>query len=83
MQGRAQAGVTWQSEAIFQEKAGHPIEHIDIPDAQNATAIYAGAKVKGAPHPEAARMWFEFITSAASLAIFEKYGFKPYKDGAN
>ena len=83
MQGRAQAGVTWQSEAIFQEKAGHPIEHIDIPDAQNATAIYAGAEVKGAPDPEAAKMWLEFITSAAALAIFEKYGFKPYKDGAN
>jgi ABC-type molybdate transport system substrate-binding protein len=83
MQRRAQAGVTWQSEAIFQEKTGHPIEHVEIPDAENATAIYAGAAVKGAPHLEAAKMWLEFITSAESLAIFEKYGFKPYKDGAN
>ncbi|MCI4680702.1 substrate-binding domain-containing protein [Rhodoblastus acidophilus] len=83
MQGRAQAGVTWQSEAIFQEKAGHPIENVDIPDAHNATAIYAGAVVKGAPHPDAAKLWLEFIKSPASLAIFEKYGFKPYKGGAN
>ena len=47
------------------------------------TAIYAGAVVKGAPHPEAAKMWLEFIRSPAALAIFESYGFKPYKDGAN
>lgn len=82
MQGRAQAGVTWQSEAIFQEKNGHPIEHVDIPDAQNTTAIYAGAVVKGAPHPEAAKLWLDFIKSPDALAIFEKYGFKPYKADA-
>src|ERR1700722_6084153 len=29
MQGRAQAGVTWQSEAIFQEQIGNPISHLD------------------------------------------------------
>ena len=33
MLGRADAGVTWQSEAMFQEQAGHPIEHVDIPPA--------------------------------------------------
>ncbi|HUO53432.1 MAG TPA: substrate-binding domain-containing protein [Rhodoblastus sp.] len=82
MQGRAQAGVTWQSEAVFQEKAGHPIEHVDIPADQNATAIYAGAIVKSAPHPEAAKMWLDFIKSPDSLAIFEKYGFKPYQGDA-
>ncbi len=78
MQGRAQAGVTWQSEAMFQEQAGHPIEHVDIPEALNSTAIYAGAVVKGAPHPEAARLWLDFIRSKDGLSIFESYGFKPY-----
>ena len=81
MQGRAQAGVTWQSEAVFQEKAGHPIEHVDIPDAMNSTAIYAGAVVKGAPHPEAAKLWLDFIRSPDGLKIFESYGFKPYTGG--
>jgi ABC-type molybdate transport system substrate-binding protein len=78
MQGRAQAGVTWQSEAIFQEQAGHPIGHVDIPAAQNTTAIYAGAEVSGAPHADAARLWLAFIRSPGALAIFERYGFKPY-----
>jgi molybdate transport system substrate-binding protein len=81
MQGVADAGVTWQSEAMFQEQAGHPIEHVAIPNADNATAIYAGAEVKGAAHPEAAKAWLDFIRSAEALQIFERYGFKPYAAG--
>jgi molybdate transport system substrate-binding protein len=83
MQQRAQAGVTWQSEAIFQEQVGNPIGHIDIPFAQNTTAIYAGAEVKGAPHPDAARLWLSFIHSPTALSIFERYGFKPFTTAAS
>jgi molybdate transport system substrate-binding protein len=78
MQGRAEAGVTWQSEAMFQEQSGNPITHVDIPASQNTTAIYAGAEVKGAAHPEAARLWLSFIHSPEALSIFQRYGFKPY-----
>jgi molybdate transport system substrate-binding protein len=74
-----QAGVTWQSEAMFQEKIGHPISHVDIPAGQNTTAIYAGAEVRGAAHPEAAKAWLEFIKSAEAFNIFERYGFKRYE----
>ena len=81
MQGVADAGVTWQSEAIFQEQAGNPIEHVAIPDAENATGIYAGAAVKDAPHPEAAAAWLAFIRSPNALGIFGRYGFKPYIGG--
>lgn len=78
MQGRAEAGVTWLSEAIFQEQIGHPISHVVIPNDDNTTAIYAGALVSGAPHANAARLWLTFIHSPAALRIFESYGFKPY-----
>ena len=81
MQGRAQAGVTWQSEAMFQEQIGHPIGHVDIPAAQNTTAVYAGAVVKDAPHAQAAHQWLDFIRSPEGLAVFERYGFKPYVEG--
>jgi ABC-type molybdate transport system substrate-binding protein len=83
MQGVADAGVTWKSEAIFQEQAGHPISHVDIPAGQNTTAVYAGAEVSGAPHPDAARLWLAFIHSPAALSIFERYGFKPYTGAAS
>ena len=79
MQGIAQAGVTWQSEAMFQEQAGHPIAHVEIPAKDNSTAVYGGAMVKGAVHPEAAKAWLAFIVSPAALKIFESYGFKPYE----
>jgi molybdate transport system substrate-binding protein len=79
MQGKVQAGVTWQSEAMFQEQAGHPISHVDIPAADNTTAIYAGAVTRNAPHAAAARRWLDFIRSPEALAIFEQYGFKPYE----
>jgi ABC-type molybdate transport system substrate-binding protein len=77
MQGHVDAGVTWQSEAEFQEQAGHPISHVAIPAADNATAIYAGAAVKDAPHPDAAKTWLDFIHSPEALQIFARYGFKP------
>ena len=82
MQGIAQAGVTWQSEAKFQEQAGHPIDNVDIPAKDNATAIYAGAMVKSAAHPEAAQAWLAFIRSPTAIKIFEGYGFKAYEGSA-
>jgi molybdate transport system substrate-binding protein len=78
MQCRVEAGVTWRSEALFQEQIGHAIGHVDIPDSQNATGVYAAALVRGAAHVQAAREWLDFIRSPAALAIFERYGFKPY-----
>ncbi len=76
MQGLVDAGVTWQSEAIFQEQAGHPIAHVDIPPSENVTGVYAAAVVRGAAHPRAARAWIAFLRSPAAQHIFARYGFK-------
>lgn len=76
MRGRVDAGVTWLSEALFKEQDGHPIGCVDIPAADNATAIHAGAVVRNAAHPQAARAWLSFIRSPAALPIFERDGFK-------
>lgn len=78
MQSRADAGITWRSEAVFQEQIGNPIADIPIPARFNTSAIYAGAMVNGAPHPAAARLWLAFIHSPQALAIFAHYGFAPY-----
>ena len=82
MQGKAVAGVTWKSEAIFQEKVGNPISFVSIPDNQNAVGIYAAAALKDAPHPKEAQEWVDFLHSPTALAIFERYGFKPIKNKA-
>ncbi|QRX81717.1 substrate-binding domain-containing protein [Glaciimonas sp. PAMC28666] len=78
MQGIADAGVTWKSEAIFQEQVGNAISHVDISDGFNTTAIYAGAVVAGAAHATAANEWLVFIRSPSAIGIFERYGFKRY-----
>ncbi len=80
MTGRAEAGVTWKSEAIFQEEIGNPIEDVDIPADQNATGIYAGAVVKGAAHPKAAKMWLDFLKSDAGQQVFHHFGFKSWSE---
>ena len=54
MQGKVDAGVTWQSEVALQEQAGHPIESVAIPAAHDTTAVYAGVAVKGAAHAQPA-----------------------------
>ncbi len=79
MRGLADAGVTWKSEAVFQEMAGNPIEFVKIAPAQNATAIYAAGVLKDAPNPEAAKAWVAFLKSPKALAILGRYGFKPYR----
>lgn len=79
MQGIVDAGVTWQSEAVFQELNGRPISHVAIAAAQNSTGVYAGAAVKNARHGGAAKLWLKFIRSPSSIAIFQKYGFSAYK----
>ena len=40
-------------------------------------------EVKGAAHPEAARLWLSFIRSPKALSIFERYGFKPFTTAAS
>ena len=83
MQGRADAGVVWKSEAIFQQQAGHPISTVTIPSEHNVTGVYAGAAVQGAAHATSAADWLTFIRSREALEIFKRYGFKGYEEGGN
>jgi ABC-type molybdate transport system substrate-binding protein len=75
MNGRAEAGVTWRSETIFQKEQKLATDSIDIPPEQNMTGIYSGALVKDAAHPDEARQWLAFLTSPEAQAIFAHYGF--------
>ena len=58
---------------------GNPIEHVDIPAAQNTTGIYAGGVVKGAAHADAAKKWLAFLKTPEAVKIFEGYGFTAYR----
>lgn len=77
MQGKADAGVTWASEVRFQEKIGNPITGVQIPAAQNTTAIYAGGVLVDAPHPEVAAQWLSYLKSPEAQNAYREFGFGP------
>jgi ABC-type molybdate transport system substrate-binding protein len=79
MQHLVEAGVTWRSEAIFQEEFGNPIGHVEIPVEHNTLAVYSAAMVPDAPHPAAARAWLDFIGSDAAFKVLAHYDFKRYE----
>lgn len=76
MLGRADAGVTWRSEALYQAAIGNPISLVNLPASQDTWAIYAAAQVQGAPHPAAARRWLAFLTTPQAQAIYSASGFQ-------
>jgi ABC-type Fe3+ transport system substrate-binding protein len=61
-----------------QEEIGNPIGHVDIPPEVNTLANYSAAMVAGAPHPEAARAWLDFVASDGAFRILQRYGFKRF-----
>lgn len=75
MQKKSDAGVTWQSEAKFQQMIGNPISEVNIPAKYNTFALYGAAMMKGAPDKVAAKEWLSFLKSKRCLNIFKKYGF--------
>ncbi len=77
MSGVSDAGVTWTSEVLFQQKIGNPISGVEIPASENSTATYAAAVLRGAPHADAARAWVAFLTTGEAQTIYRNYGFGP------
>lgn len=77
LEGRADAGPVWISEALYQQRIGNPIGMVAIPAAQNQTAIYQAAAMRNAPHPSAAKAFLDFLKSPQARAIYRSYGFGP------
>lgn len=78
LQGESDAAPVWSTEAYFQQHIlQRPVEAIAIPAAQNVTATYTAARMKNAPHEQAAKDFLSFMVSAEAQAIYRKYGFQP------
>jgi molybdate transport system substrate-binding protein len=78
LQGESDAAPVWSTEAYFQQQILHrPVETIAIPAKQNVTATYTAARLKAAPHVQAAKDFLAFMASADAQAIYRKYGFQP------
>ena len=78
LQGDSDAAPVWSTEAYFQQQILHrPVETVAIPADENVTATYTAARMKDAPHAQAAKDFLAFMTSAQAQAIYRKYGFQP------
>ncbi len=76
LSSQSDAGVTWASEVVFQQRIGNAVEGVTIPAEQNTNATYGAAMVKNAPHRQAAAAWLSFLESAAALKAYTEFGFK-------
>lgn len=77
LQNESDAAPVWSTEAYFQQQIlRRPVETIAIPAEQNVTATYTAARMKEAPHEQAAKDFLAFMESAEAQAIYRKYGFQ-------
>jgi ABC-type molybdate transport system substrate-binding protein len=74
--GESDAGPVWLTEALFQQSAGNPLEPVEVPETETTTSTSFAAALTGAPHPEGARDFLNFITSDEAQAIFKRFGFR-------
>ena len=71
--GEADAAVVYATDV--RARTGH-VDSVPIPDAQNVDARYPIAAVAGAPHPQAARRFIEYVRSPAGQRILADYSFR-------
>lgn len=70
--GEADAGLVYVTDA---HAAGSTVEIVDVPEAQQVINRYPIAVLTGAPNPDAARAWVEFVLSDEGQAVLSDAGF--------
>ncbi|WP_222538647.1 molybdate ABC transporter substrate-binding protein [Pedobacter polysacchareus] len=72
---QSDAAPVWYTEVYYQKMLGHPVEMIEVPEAENIRSQYIAGQLKNAPHPEAAKDFMDFLVGAEAGAIYKKFGF--------
>jgi molybdate transport system substrate-binding protein len=77
--GEVDAGIVYTTDAMAANSGSggsvQPVQILPVPEQYNVVAVYYIGVVKGAVHPEAARLWINYILSDEGQALLEKYGF--------
>ena len=71
--GEGDAGIVYVTDAAASDK----VDTVDVPDAANVPATYAGVVVKASRNQEAAQAFLDWLASPAGQAILAKFGFLP------
>lgn len=70
--GELDAGITYVTDVL---STSGTVEGLEIPAEANVVAEYPIATLAGAPNPDAAVAWVEFVLSDEGQAILTSYGF--------
>jgi len=74
--GDVDAAITWAETVLFAPDA---TDSIEIPEEENIIKIIPVGTLTFSENKESARKFVDFITSDCGKAIYEKYGFTPYR----
>ncbi len=77
--GEAEAGLVYRTDALA---AGEGVTVVTLPPALNVVADYPIAVVMGAPQPELARSWVDFVRSPEGQRALRGAGFVPVSTDA-
>jgi molybdate transport system substrate-binding protein len=75
LQGLSDAGPVWVTEALYQKRIGNPLTLVEIPPGENRIVTYLAARLRNAPHPQAAESFLDFLTGPDGQAVYYDYGF--------
>lgn len=78
MADRADTGPVWYTEARYHAGiARHGLGMVELPEAENVEATYSAARLRDAPHREAATAFVAFLAGDEAQALYRRYGFLP------
>lgn len=75
---QSEAAPVWYSEVHYQKMLGHPVDLVEVSEEENTHSTYMAAKLKDAPHAQAAQDFMDFLISPTAKAIYQKYGFSEF-----
>jgi molybdate transport system substrate-binding protein len=71
--GEGDAGIVYVTDA----KASDKVDSVDVPDAENVPATYAGVVTKASQNQDAAKAFLEWFSGPEGQAILNQFGFLP------
>lgn len=76
VEGRIDAAIVWETEALHAAKAHQPVEALPLKPLSRQRGDYAAAVVRDAPHPEAATALLAFLAGEEGRRIYRSHGFQ-------
>ncbi len=75
MDDKSDAGIVWETESLYHQHLGHPVDVVRIPGNTNKKATYIIGSLKDAPHRQATEDFLLFMKTKAAKDVYAKYGF--------